>query len=174
MVKGISDSEYAGERDTWISVFAYIIYFCEAPIAWKYKSGKSVTLSSTEAEYVATSEVAKEVIFAKQVIESMGIKLQYPIIIKCDNVGAIYLSNNHTTSQRTKHIDVRYHFVREYIEDGVLKVLFIPTEDNDADIYTKNTTEELQIKHTMKNIGEVKDYKWTIGRMLEKSFQTVI
>ena len=103
------------------------------------------------------SEVAKEVIFAKQVVESMGIKVQYPIIIKCDNIGAIYLSNNHTTSQRTKHIDVRRHFVREFIEDNILKVLFVKSENNDADIFTKNTTEELFVKHSSKNIGILKD-----------------
>ena len=74
-LEGLSDSEYAEDRDTRISVYGYIIYFCGSPIAWKSKSGKSVTLSSTEAEYFATSEIAKEVIFAKNVIESIGIKI---------------------------------------------------------------------------------------------------
>jgi Reverse transcriptase (RNA-dependent DNA polymerase) len=151
-MEGLSDSEYAGDRDTRISVYGYLIYFCGALIAWKSKSGRSVTLSSTEAEYYATSEVAKEIIFAKQVIESMGLRLSYPIIIKCDNVGAIYLSNNYTTGQRTKHIDVRCHFVREYIEDGILKVIFVPSSENEADILTKNTSEEIHHKHAMKNI----------------------
>ena len=57
-------------------------------------------------------------------------------------MGAIYLANNYTTSQRTKHIDIRAHFLREYIEDGTLKVIFIRSEDNDADILTKNTLDE--------------------------------
>jgi hypothetical protein len=155
VLEGISDSEYAGDTDTRISVYGYIIYFCGAPIAWKSKSGKSVTLSSTEAEYFALSEVAKEIIFIKQVIESMGYKMSYPIIIKVDNVGAIYLANNYTTSQRTKHIDIRQHFVREFIEDGILKILFVKSEDNDADIYTKNTSEELFNKHARKNVEKV-------------------
>ncbi len=101
ILEGISDSEYAGDADTRISVYGYILYFCGAPIAWKSKSGKSVTLSSTEAEYFALSEVAKEVIFVKQLVASMEITIAFPIIIKVDNVGAIYLANNHTTSQRT-------------------------------------------------------------------------
>jgi hypothetical protein len=151
-IEGISDSEFAGDRDTRISVYGYIIYFCGAPIAWKSKSGKSVTLSSTEAEYFATSEIAKEIIFIKNVIESIGIKLQYPIIIRVDNTGAIYIANNHTTGQRTKHIDIRAHFVREFIEDGIIKIIFIRSEDNDADIYMKNTTEELFEKHVKKNM----------------------
>jgi hypothetical protein len=154
-LEGISDSEYAGDTDTRISVYGYIIYFCGAPIAWKSKFGKSVTLPSTEAEYFALSEVAKEVIFVKQEVDAMGFKIKFPIMIKVDNVGAIYLANNYTTSQRTKHIDIRQHFVREFIEDGILKVIFAKSEDNDADIFTKNTTEELFHKHAKKNVEKV-------------------
>jgi hypothetical protein len=109
-----------------MSVYGYIIiYLCGAPIAWKSKSGKSVILSSTEAEYFALSEVAKEIIFVKQLVDSMGYKISYTIMIKVDNVGAIYLANNHTTSQRTKYIDIHQHFAREYIEDAILKVIFV-------------------------------------------------
>ena len=154
-LEGISDSEYAGDKDNRISVYGYILYFCGAPIAWKSKAGKSVTLSSTEAEYFAASEVAKEVIYTKQLVESMGLKIKLPIVIRVDNVGAIYIANNHTISQRTKHIDIRAHFVREFIEDGILKIVFIRSEDNDADIFTKNTTEDLFIKHSSKNVENV-------------------
>jgi hypothetical protein len=66
---GKSNSEYAGDPDTRISVYGYVLYFCGAPIAWTSKSGKSLTLSSTEAEYYPTSEIAKEVIFAKHILE---------------------------------------------------------------------------------------------------------
>jgi hypothetical protein len=110
-LEGVSDSEYVGDKDTRISDYGYVLYFCGAPIAWKSKAGKSVTLSSNEAEYFGVSEIAKEAIFAKQVFESKGIELAYQIKIKVDNVGAIYLANNYATSQRTKHIDIRAHFV---------------------------------------------------------------
>jgi hypothetical protein len=112
-------------------------------------------LSSTEAEYFGTSEIAKEVIFAKQVIESIGIQLIFPIKVKVDNVGAIYLANNYSTSQRTKHIDIWTHFVREFIEDGIIKVIFVKSEDNDADIFTKNTSEEIFKRHADKIIEKV-------------------
>ena len=154
-LEGISDSEYAGDPDTRISVYGYVLYFCGAPISWKSKAGKSVTLSSTEAEYYATSEIAKEVIFAKNLLEEIGVVLQYPIIIKCDNVGAIYLSNNHCNSQRTKHIDTRRHFVREWVEDDILKILFVPTKDNTADIFTKNPTEEVFETHSTKLVKDI-------------------
>jgi hypothetical protein len=100
-LEGISDSEYAGDKDTWISVYGYVIYFCGTPVSWKSKLGKTVTPSSTEAEYYGISECPKEMICIKNVIESMGIEVKTPIVIETDNVGAIYLTNNHTTSQRT-------------------------------------------------------------------------
>jgi hypothetical protein len=81
--------------------------FMGALIAHKSKACRSVTLSSAEAEYYALSEVAKEVIFAKQVLETMGIKLNLPSKIIVDNVGAIYLTKNFSSSQNTKHIDIR-------------------------------------------------------------------
>jgi hypothetical protein len=99
-----------------------------------------VSLSSTEAASFALSEVAIEVIFVRQVVDLMGYKISFPIMIKVDNVGAIYLANTHTTRQQTKQIDIRQHFVREFIEDGILKVIFVKSEDNDVNIFTRNTT----------------------------------
>ena len=114
-----NDSEFCGDKETRISVYGFILYFCGVPVSWRSKMGRSVTLYSTEAEYVGVSELAKEILFVKQVLEEMGIELEYPIVIEMDNVGAIYMANNHTTSQRTKHVDTRYHFVRNYVEDGI-------------------------------------------------------
>jgi hypothetical protein len=80
-------------------------YFMGALIAHKSKACRSFTLSSTGTEYYALSEVTKEVIFAKLVLETMGIKLNLPIKIKVDNVGAIHLAKNFSLSQNT-HIDI--------------------------------------------------------------------
>jgi hypothetical protein len=151
-LEGISDSSFGEDKDTRISVFGYVVYFCGAPVATKSKLGRSVTLSSTEAEHYAISEVAKEVLFIKQLLDTIGIEVKLPIIVRVDNVGAIFLGNNFSVGQRTKHIDIRAHFVREYIEDDILKLVFIRSEDNDADIFTKNTTEELFNKHSIKMV----------------------
>jgi hypothetical protein len=69
---GVSDSEFGGDKDTRISVYGYLQFFCGGLIAWMSKAGKSVTLSSMEAEYFGTSELAKEVIFAKQILRHHG------------------------------------------------------------------------------------------------------
>jgi hypothetical protein len=147
-LRGISDSEFAGDRETRKSVYGFVTYYCGAPISWKSKSGNSVTLSSTEAEYYASSETAKELQFIHNLVISMEKNLELPIIMNVDNTGAIYLANNYSTGPRTKHIDIRTHFVRELIIDGILKIVFVKSEDNDADIFTKNVGEELFEKHS--------------------------
>ena len=93
-----SDSDYAGDSDTRKSVSGYVIYLCGVPISWRSKAQRSVTLSSTEAEWIALSEVAKEVLFIAQILKSMGIKIETPIIIRVDNTAAIFLSKNVTTN----------------------------------------------------------------------------
>jgi hypothetical protein len=105
--------------------------------------------SSTEAEFYATSEIAKELILAKYLLEEIGIQLQFQITIKCDNVGAIYLANNHCNRQRTKHIDTRRHFVRAWVEDEIRKIIFTPMLNNTSDIFTKNPTEEIYQTHAV-------------------------
>jgi hypothetical protein len=76
-LEGISDSSFGEDKDTRISVYGYVVYFCGAPVATKSKLGKSVTLSSTEAEHFAVSEVAKEILFIKQLLETIGIEVNY-------------------------------------------------------------------------------------------------
>jgi hypothetical protein len=73
-----------------------------------------------------------------------------------DNVGAIYLSNNHSLGQRTKHIDMRIHFVREFAEDGIIKTKFVGTANKKADIHTKNKSEETLKKHVSKHLVDVR------------------
>jgi hypothetical protein len=116
-LEGKSDSSYAEEKDTRISVYVFVVYFCGAPVATKSKLGRSVTLSSTKAEYFAMSVVAKQVLYIKQLLDTIGIILKLPIDIRVDNIGAMFIGNNFSVSQQTKHMDIRQHFIREYIED---------------------------------------------------------
>ena len=70
-------------------------------------------------------------------------------MVRVDNTGEIFLANNSSLGQRTKHIQTRHHFVREYIEDGVLKIVYVKSEDNEADILTKNTSGAIFWKHVL-------------------------
>ena len=108
---------------------------------------------------MALSEAAKEVTFVFQVLQSMGVKVNLPIVVRVDNIGAIFIGTNVTVSQRSKHIDVRYHFVREYVQDGFIRIIFVRTKDNDADIFTKNLSGELHDRHATKIVGVKGDGK---------------
>jgi len=109
------DSDYAGDKDGRKSVSGFVIYIQGCLISWKSRKQKSVTLSSSEAEYVAISEVCAELIFLKQVLVFLGIKLVLPIIVRVDNVGVIYLANNAVSGPRMKHVNIKYHFARDLI-----------------------------------------------------------
>ena len=149
-LKAYSDSDFAGDKDTRLSVSGYGIYLFNCLISWKSRAMRTHALSSTEAEYIAVSEVLCEILFIRQVLEFMGVKLEYPIVIHCDNVGAIFLAHNAKVSSRTKHIQLKTHLIREYVDKGVVKVIFVRSLQNDSDIWTKNASEAIYRNHTDK------------------------
>ena len=78
---------------------------------WRSKRQQTISLSSTEAEWIAYTEIAKEVIFIAQIMKCMGVEIEYPMTTNVDNLAAIFMANNVTTSQRTRHVDIRMKFV---------------------------------------------------------------
>ena len=82
----------------------------------------------------------------------MQIKIVLPVTVYVDNIGAIFMSQNVTATSRTKHVDIRGKYVKEYSEDGVIKIMFVSSGDNDADILTKNLASDLYSKHSRKLI----------------------
>ena len=121
-LEALSDSDFANDKDARYSVYGYILHFCGVPVVWKSKSMKSVVLSTTEAEYVAASEVVKEIKLLYQMLRSMEIKVPLPTKVQVDNVGAIWLANNTSVSERTKHVDLRAHFLRDMIKDQLIEI----------------------------------------------------
>ena len=143
-----TDSDYAGDKETQISVTGYILFFLGVPLTWKSKSQRSITLSSSEAEYVALSEAAKEIKFIYQLLQSIGIEVELPITVRVNNIGAIFMSENTLTSGWTKHVDVRYRYMNEMVLNGFLKIQFLKTEENVADVFTKNVSSKTYKKLT--------------------------
>ena len=94
------------------SVSGYIVYFLKCPVEWRSRSQKNVALNSTKAEYYGILDIITEILFMKEVLEFMEVEVNLPTIIRVDNLGAIYLSNNASSSARTKHIYTQYHFVK--------------------------------------------------------------
>ena len=136
------DANYASNKDTRKSVSGFAIFYMGALVSWKSKTQQCVTMSSTESEYVTMSMCVMEMDFVRQVIESAGFEVKLPMKLYVDNVSAIELAKNFSTSGRTKHIDVRFHYIREMIEQGMLELVFVPTNSNTADILTKNVSME--------------------------------
>ena len=173
-LEALSDSDFANDKDTRYSVYGYIIYFCGIPVAWKSKGMKSVVLSTTDAEYVAVSEVVKEIKFLYQMLRSMEINVPLPIKDQVDNVGAIWLANNSSVSERKKHVDLRAHFVRDMINDQVIEINFVKSAENDSGMMTKNQQGQhcmctkSKLVYTVQEMNEKRDIEdEETGRMLE-------
>ena len=118
----------------------YIILVNGVPVAWRAKSQKCVSLSSSEAEFYACVEAVKEVPFIAQILVFMGVNVRLPVDVRIDNVGAMFMSENVTSAPRTRHMDARYWWITDLQESGLIKVSFVPTKDNLSDIGTKNVT----------------------------------
>ena len=104
------------------------------PITWQSHRQKGIVISTTKAEYVSLSEVVTTFMFIVMVLQSMEIEVALPITVYVDNIGATFLANNHTTSDCTKHMDISYHLVHEYVEDGMVKIKFIKLEEKNRKI----------------------------------------
>ena len=157
-IVAFTDSDYANGEDRK-SVTGGVITLGGVPTNAMSKTQAIVSLSSTEAEYIALSAVAQEVIFQSQILDELiGDQHIKPSVIFEDNLGAIYLTKNSQISQRTKHIDVRHHFVRSMIEKKVLDVKFVKSRLNASDIMTKNVVEELFLKHEKSINGGMIEY----------------
>ena len=124
---------------------------------WKSRGRKTVTLSSSEAEYVAVVEVCTEILFIKTIMDFLKIKIELPITIMCDNVGAILIAHNSKNSGRTKHINIKHHFIRECVIDGTVQIKFDWLEENLADPFTKNVSSDSYMKNANTYLQNIND-----------------
>ena len=104
---------------------------------WSSKKQSIITLSSTEAKYVAETHASKEGIWLKTIVKEITGSPINPVTIKANNQGAIALAKDNKFHARTKHIDLHYHFVREAVEQGKIKIEYIPMSENVVDIFMK-------------------------------------
>jgi len=136
------DSDWAGDQSDRKSTTGYVILLAGAPISWKSKKQRSVTLSTVEAEYMALSEVVREVTWLTNLLEELRFQAyaKKPVNIFVDSKGAIGLAQTNKTSESTKHIDVRCHYVREKLQRGEIQLNYVKSTHNLADIFTKVLT----------------------------------
>ena len=134
---GFTDSDYAGGQDDRRSTSGYVFMLGTGAVSWSSKKQPIVTLSTTEAEFVAATACACQAIWLKKILEELQYKEDGPTLIYCDNSSAIKLSKNLVLHGRSKHIDMKYHFLRDLTNDGVINLVYCRSEDQVADIQTK-------------------------------------
>jgi hypothetical protein len=138
IISGRSDSEYAADPDTRHSVSGGTVFLAGSVICAFSRMQRCVTLSVTEAEFVAAVEVIQNMLFSWRVLASLGLVVELPMVIEVDNKGAVDLANSWSATGRTRHIAARINFVRELKEEGVITVRWVSNKHMSSDIFTKN------------------------------------
>lgn len=138
VIEGRCDSEFAKDTITRRSVGGHAVFLHGAPILERSRMQPIVATSVTEAEFIELAETVQDMLHAMHILEQLGLKVQKPMKVWCDNQGAVDLANNWSATGRTRHMDVRYKFILELKEDGVVHVGWFSGDENDVDFYTKN------------------------------------
>ncbi|GJV62059.1 retrovirus-related pol polyprotein from transposon TNT 1-94 [Tanacetum coccineum] len=131
-----ADADHAGCQDTRRSTSGSIQLLGDRLVSWSSKRQKSAAISSTEAEYIALSGCCAQVLWMRSQLTDYGFGFN-KIPMYCDNKSAIALCCNNVQHSRSKHIDIRFHFIKEHVENGVIELYFVNTEYQLADIFTK-------------------------------------
>ncbi|KAE8692022.1 hypothetical protein F3Y22_tig00110863pilonHSYRG00024 [Hibiscus syriacus] len=147
LVVGYVDSDYAGDLDNRRSTTWYVFTLGEGPICWKSTIQSVVALSTTEAQYMAAAEAAKEALWITGLVKELGVQ-QGGVQLLCDNQSAIHLAKNQVYRVRTKHIDVRFHKIRVLVASGEILFQKVHTDENAADMFTKPVTTD-KFKHCL-------------------------
>ena len=132
---GYVDSAWGGDSVDRKSTTGFVFKFFNCTIAWSSKKQLTVALSSTESEYIALSLAITEACWLRKIMCDFNFCIDKPITIFEDNKSAICLANNPENNKRLKHIDVKFYFIKEKIEEGIVKVVYIKSEDQLGSVY---------------------------------------
>ncbi|CAN1283134.1 Retrovirus-related Pol polyprotein from transposon RE2 [Linum perenne] len=132
-----TDADWAGDTVDRRSTSAYVTYLGPNIISWSSRKQRTVSRSSTEAEYRALATASSEILWLTSLLHEIGFPTQQPPTVWCDNIGATYLSRNPVFHSRSKHLEIDFHFVRERVASKHLHVAYISTKDQIADALTK-------------------------------------
>ena len=134
---GFTDADFAGDKTDYKSTSGSIFFFHNGPVSWSSKKQPCTALSTTEAEYVAACEATKTAVWLSYLLQDFTGTEQLKVPIHCDNQGAVRLAYNAEFHQKTKHISLKYHYIREQVAEGRIEVKYVRTNDQLADIFTK-------------------------------------
>ena len=132
-----TDADWAGNPNTRRSVTGYFLKIAGGIFSWQSRAQKTVALSATEAEYMSLSDCSRQVVWVQSLCKELGYNLT-PTPICGDNQGSIFMASHPMQNPRSKHIDIRYHYIREVVASGKVALFFIEGSENPADLFTKN------------------------------------
>ena len=143
---GYSDASYANNNDL-TSVSGYVFLMNEGAITWGSKKQNDVSLSTTESEYIALAEAAREATWLRNLLKDLGFAQPKPTVIFGDNSGSLAIAKNPQYHKRTKHFDIRHHYIRQKVRENEIEVTYCPTSEMTADIFTKPLPKPKHQKH---------------------------
>ncbi|SGY19915.1 BQ5605_C017g08381 [Microbotryum silenes-dioicae] len=151
ILEGFVDADHGADPVTRRSVSGYVFMCAGGAISWIAKRQTLVTLSSTEAEYVAMSYAAREGIWLRRLLADLGFEQTAPTCLRGHNQSAITLAKHPAFHARTKHIGIHFHFIRDHIAEGTIEMVWVPTGTMAADVLTKGlgTQKHYQFVHAM-------------------------
>nr|GFB44198.1 retrotransposon protein, putative, Ty1-copia subclass [Tanacetum cinerariifolium] len=153
-VTGFCDASWQCDKDDTKSQMGYVFVVNRGAVDWKSKKHTTIAMHSTQAEYVAASEAAMEAVWIRNFVGDLGVmpSINKPINMYCDNSAAIIFANEHGIMKGIRHFLRRYHYVREQVETGEIKLIKVYTDDNLVDPFTKALPRGTVINHA-KGIG---------------------
>jgi len=132
------DADYGGCKDTRRSTSGYVFIMAGGPVTWSSKRQATVALSTVEAEYVAMSRCAQQMVWMHSWLSEAKVNYLKPGLIRGDNRGAIALTKNTKEHSKVKHIDIRHHYIRELLQSNIITVEEVSSANNLADLFTKS------------------------------------
>ena len=144
---GYSDASWGNDSKTRKSYYGYLVFIESSLISSRCKLTPEVAHSSCEAEYVALDDAAREIFYIIQLTGELGLEVKQPVPLYCDSKGARHWATNCMVNQKSKHIPIRYHYIRRLIKKNIIDVQRVETEWNCADIHTKHLGPNLFSRH---------------------------
>jgi hypothetical protein len=147
-----SDDDWANCVDERKITSGGAFFLGDSLVSWLSKKKGFISLSTTEFEYIAAATCCTQVLWMIQTLADLEVKYTTPIPIHCDNTSAISVSKNHVFHSKSKHIPIKYHFLREHVTNTIVSLHYIPSKDQIVDIFTKPLT-KYQFEYLRHKLG---------------------